>query len=139
MIPSPPPPPSGRPPFDLLGGTAVVNRLAENFYDLMEAHEPALARLHECDADGRVARRSRDAFAMFLRFWLGGPRDYLDLHGHPRLRMRHGHLPVDAGMRDAWLRCMRSALDAQQVTGEVRTFLDERFSQVAEHLRNRAE
>jgi hemoglobin len=50
--------------------------------------------------------------------------------------MRHGHLPVDTGMRDAWLRSMRKALDARGVTGGLRRFLEERFAQVADFLRN---
>jgi hemoglobin len=51
--------------------------------------------------------------------------------------MRHAHVPVDEAMRDAWLRCMRHALDAEGVTGEIRGFLDGRFTEVADFLRNR--
>jgi hemoglobin len=39
-------------------------------------------------------------------------------------------------MRDAWLRCMYTALDEHGVTGEVRTFLDTRFADVADFMRN---
>jgi hemoglobin len=45
-------------------------------------------------------------------------------------------VPVDPSMRDAWVRCMRIALDAEGVTGEVRAFLDARFAEVADFLRN---
>ena len=50
--------------------------------------------------------------------------------------MRHGRVPVDIAMRDAWLRCMTAAMDAHAVTGEVRAFLDGRFAEVADFLRN---
>lgn len=123
-------------PFQALGGADRVNALVEKFYDVMSEREPELARLHPCDPDGRVARVPRDRFALFLIGWLGGPEDYIEKFGHPRLRMRHGRVPVNIAMRDAWLRCMTAALDAEGVTAEVRTFLDARFAEVADFLRN---
>ena len=123
-------------PFELLGGAERVRALVETFYDVMSEHEPALARLHPCTPEGAVARSSRDRFALFLIGWLGGPQDYIAQHGHPRLRMRHAHVPVDEAMRDAWLRSMTAALDTHGVAGELRSFLDERFAQVADFMRN---
>lgn len=123
-------------PFARLGGADKVRALVERFYDAMRDHEPALARLHACDAAGRVSRDSRDRFAMFLIGWLGGPQDYMKQHGHPRLRMRHGKVPVDVAMRDAWMRSMRRAMDAEAIEGELREFLETRFADVADFLRN---
>jgi hemoglobin len=123
-------------PHDRLGGTPAVRILVERFYDAMGTDEPALARLHACDEQGRVDSRTRERFGLFLIGWLGGPQDYLAQHGHPRLRMRHGHVPVDTKMRDAWLRCMGRALDESGVTGPLRRFLDARLSEVADFLRN---
>ena len=125
-----------RTPFDLIGGADKVRALVESFYDIMSEREPALARLHACDPDGKVDRGSRDRFAMFLVGWLGGPQDYIVQHGHPRLRMRHGRVAVNLAMRDAWLRCMQTALDEHAIKGEVRTFLDARFAEVADFMRN---
>lgn len=126
-------------PFARLGGEESVRRLAESFYDQMEATEPELARLHELDEHGRVSRRSRDNFGLFLIEWLGGPRNFSATRGHPRLRMRHGRIEIGEGMRDAWLRTMTRALDSQGVTGDVRGFLDARFAEVANFLRNVSE
>ena len=123
-------------PFELLGGAAVVRRIAERFYDHMDAHEPALARLHPLDAEQRVTAEARERFGLFLVGWLGGPQEYIERFGHPRLRMRHGRVPVNDAMRDAWLRSMAAALDAEGVEGPVRAFLDERFAHVADFLRN---
>jgi len=125
-----------RTPFEMVGGREVVLALAEAFYDAMEV-EPELLKVHTLDEAGRVSRASRDRFGMFLIGWLGGPDDYVATHGHPRLRMRHGHVPVDEAMRDAWLRSMQRAMDQQKITGEVRAFLDARFAHVANFLRNR--
>jgi hemoglobin len=125
--------------FDLIGGAERVRALVERFYDVMSEHEPELARLHQCDEHGRVAREARDRFALFLIGWLGGPQDYMAIHGHPRLRLRHARVPVGVNLRDAWLRSMQRALDAEDVHGEVRVFLDNRFAEVADFLRNVAE
>ncbi|HEY3805332.1 MAG TPA: group II truncated hemoglobin [Kofleriaceae bacterium] len=123
-------------PFEQLGGADRVKTLVERFYDHMSEHEPVLAKLHPCDEAGKVARVNRDRFALFLIGWLGGPDDYIQQHGHPRLRMRHGRVPVDEAMRDAWLRSMTAAMDAEGITGDVRQFLDTRFAEVADFMRN---
>jgi hemoglobin len=125
-------------PFARLGGEERVRAIVERFYDVMGEREPALARLHACDEEGRVSRESRDRFALFFIGWLGGPQDYIATHGHPRLRMRHAKVTVNVPMRDAWLRSMSSALDDSGVTGDVRAFLDARLGEVADFLRNDA-
>lgn len=123
-------------PFELLGGADRVRALVERFYDIMSEREPALAKLHVCDEAGHVAREPRDRFAMFLIGWLGGPQDYIATHGHPRLRMRHARVAVDIAMRDAWLRCMSAAMDAEGIGERVRAYLDARFAEVADFMRN---
>jgi hemoglobin len=123
-------------PFVRLGGEEPVRRLVTRFYDHMDASEPALAALHERDERGQVSPRARQNFALFLIEWLGGPRNFSATRGHPRLRMRHAHVPVTEQMRDAWLRCMAQALDDEGVIGDVRGFLDTRLAEVANFLRN---
>ncbi|MBA3541575.1 MAG: cyanoglobin, partial [Deltaproteobacteria bacterium] len=39
-------------------------------------------------------------------------------------------------MRDAWLRCMTVAMDAEALDGPLRAFLDKRFAEVADFMRN---
>jgi hemoglobin len=124
-------------PFDELGGEANVRALVERFYDAMDRTEPTLARLHACDEAGRVSRESRARFALFLIGWLGGPQDYVAQHGHPRLRMRHARVAVDVAMRDAWMRCMTIALEESGVSPELRSYLEPRFGEVADFMRNR--
>ncbi len=122
-------------PFQRIGGEEAVRALVASFYDIMDETEPALARLHVLE-DGKVSRGTRERFGLFLIGWLGGPQHYIERHGHPRLRMRHGHVPVDIAMRDAWMRCMNKAMDARGVTGGLRRFLEERFAQTADFMRN---
>lgn len=123
-------------PYQELGGREAVLKLVERFYDLMEQTEPGLAAVHEVDAQGKISRRNRDRFGSFLLGWLGGPDDYVRANGHPRLRMRHGRVPVDSAQRDAWLRCMYAALDECDTPLPVRSFLRQRFAEVADFLRN---
>lgn len=120
-----------------MGGEQGVRAVVERFYDAMTELEPALARLHPCDERGHVERASRDKFALFFIGWLGGPQDYIAQHGHPRLRMRHGHVPVDTAMAHAWMRCMMHALVAQGVEPDVRDFLEARLKDLTMFLRNR--
>jgi hemoglobin len=124
-------------PFDRLGGAERVRAIVEAFYDAMSDLEPALAALHPRDEAGRVARASRDRFALFFIGWLGGPQDYVAAHGHPRLRMRHAAVPVDDAMAAAWMRCMSAAFDRENVAADVRTFLEGKLGELALFLRNR--
>ena len=123
-------------PFQMIGGRAFVERVAARFYEVMERDEPALAAVHRQAAAGGIDPGVKERFALFLVGWLGGPQEYMERHGHPRLRMRHARVPVDASMRDAWLRCMKRALDDCAVSGHVRAFLDQRFAEVANFLMN---
>ncbi|MFN7147792.1 MAG: group II truncated hemoglobin [Myxococcota bacterium] len=126
-------------PYERLGGEQAVRALAERFYDVMERDEPELTAVHRQDTPGKIARESRDRFALFLIGWLGGPQEYMARHGHPRLRMRHFEVPITIAMRDAWLRCMQKALDGAACEPDLRRFLDARFADVADFLRNRPE
>jgi hemoglobin len=60
---------------------------------------------------------------MFLEQYWGGPRTYSDQRGHPRLRMRHMPFKIGPIERDAWLRCMRIAVDEAGLDDEHRAQL----------------
>lgn len=123
-------------PYQRLGGREAVLALAEAFYDDMEVHELALTAVHHQEPPGKISRRSRDRFGLFLVGWLGGPQDYMEQHGHPRLRMRHARVPIGIELRDAWLRSMARAMESRSVAPEVRSYLTTRFAEVADFLRN---
>lgn len=123
-------------PYDLLGGREPVTALAHAFYDVMERDEQELTALHRQNERGGVHTEIRERFALFLVGWLGGPQEYIAQHGHPRLRMRHARVPVDERMRDAWLRTMHRAMDERGIDGPVREFLERRFADVADFMRN---
>lgn len=118
-------------PYDALGGDSACRALADAFYDEIAA-DPSMARLHPKDLT-----TSRQKFYEFLSGWLGGPQIYIQKHGHPRLRMRHAPFPIGLHEVEAWLACMAKALDNQGITGELRTFLDARFTHTAHFMQNR--
>lgn len=128
--------PSTTSPYELIGGEAAVRSLVQRFYAHMAAHEPALTRTHRCDDNGLIAADVQDRFGLFLIGWLGGPQTYTATHGHPRLRMRHGHVAIDSELRDAWLRCMNAAINAGNFDEEVLAHLRHAFAQMADFLRN---
>ena len=64
---------------------------------------------------------AEERLRMFLEQYWGGPRTYSDQRGHPRLRMRHAPFRIGPLERDAWLRCMRIAVDEAGLTPRTAT------------------
>ncbi len=79
---------------------------------------------------------AEERLAEFLLFRLGGSTRYLEMRGHPRLRMRHVHFQIGTAERDRWLELMGAAMEETEVPASARLFLDPFFSQVADFLRN---
>ena len=89
-----------------VGGHQVFENLASHFYALITV-DPILRPMYpEEDLKGSARR-----LMMFLEQYWGGPKTYGEERGHPRLRMRHAEFHIDEAARDAWLRCMKSAVD----------------------------
>lgn len=82
---------------------------------------------------------SEERLAEFLLFRLGGSTRYLEMRGHPQLRMRHIPFKIGISERDRWLQLMTSAMEETGVPSAVRGFLDPFFAQVADFMRNQAD
>ena len=82
-------------------------------------------------------KASREKLFLFLSGWLGGPQLYVEKFGHPMLRARHLPFSIGTVERDEWLWCMERALGEATMPEELRAFLWQRFSQLADHMRNR--
>ena len=121
-------------PYELLGGADGVRTLVERFYQLMDTLPEAarIRALHPGDLGG-----STDKLYKFLSGWLGGPPLYTEEFGHPMLRARHLPFPIESEDRDAWLLCMKRALDEVKLDPLVRMQLDQAFYKTADHMRNR--
>ena len=79
--------------------------IVSRFYELVGDDEVLRPLYPEEDLDG-----AEDRLRMFLEQYWGGPRTYSDQRGHPRLRMRHAPFRIGPIERDAWLRCMHTAV-----------------------------
>ena len=119
--------------YQLIGGDAGIRRLVDRFYDLMDTAPEAatIRRLHATSL-----KASREKLYLFLTGWTGGPPAYVEKYGHPRLRARHLPFRISARERDEWMWCMDRALAEHEMPAELRSHLRERFSQLADHMRN---
>lgn len=91
--------------YDEVGGHATFEAITKRFYEEV-ARDDVLRPMYPEEDLGPAARRLR----MFLEQYWGGPHTYSDERGHPRLRMRHASYHISAIERDAWLRCMTTAI-----------------------------
>ena len=121
------------PHFERLGGAAAVARLVDAFYRAMDtrADARAIRAMHEPDLTATKA-----VLVAYLGEWLGGPKQYSAQRGPPRLRRVHQPFVIDAAARDAWMACMRQALDDTGTEAALRDKLLAAFAKVAEHLKH---
>ncbi|MDA0662710.1 MAG: group II truncated hemoglobin [Proteobacteria bacterium] len=119
--------------FERIGGSGVVDVLVERFYGNMDTLPEAagIRAMHQPDL-GPV----KDVLKRYFTEWLGGPPLYSTERGHPRLRMRHMHVRIGIAERDAWLRCMRGALDDAVADDAARADIYRALSGLADHMRN---
>jgi hemoglobin len=104
-------------------GEDGFRRLIAAFYSQVPG-DPILGPMYPANDLAGAEERLRD----FLIFRFGGPPDYLDKRGHPRLRMRHAPFPVTEAARDRWMQLMNNALAQAALPSEaehtLRTFFD---------------
>lgn len=121
-------------PYQRLGGEAAVRQLVDRFYELMDTLPEAqtIRALHLNDLSG-----SSDKLFKFLSGWLGGPQLYTQEYGHPRLRARHMPFPIDEAARDAWMLCMKKAIDEMEIDDALLTqHLIQSLFKTADFMRN---
>ena len=119
--------------FERIGGQPAVARLVDRFYDEMEQNPSAAALrgLHATDLAG-----IREVLKLYLSEWLGGPRAYSLVRGHPRLRARHLPFAIGIPERDAWLACMRTALADTISDQDARLAIYGAMERLADFMRN---
>lgn len=80
---------------------------------------------------------AEERLRLFLIFRCGGPQDYLQHRGHPKLRLRHAPFAVDQHARDRWMQLMHNAITECRFSEEVSTVLRSFLGNVATFLMNR--
>ena len=124
--------------YDLVGGTPFFRRLVDQFYVGVEADPPLRALYPEDLGPGK------EHLALFLAQYWGGPGEYSEQRGHPRLRMRHFPFSIGDAERDAWVRHMTDAVSetvptaglAPEVATAVEATLLDYFENAASFLIN---
>src|SRR5690242_2703384 len=122
--------------YDAVGGAETFNTIVSRFYAQVPEDEILRELYPEDDIDGAEER-----LRLFLEQYWGGPRTYSDQRGHPRLRMRHAPFRIGFLERDAWLRCMHTAvasIDAQTLDDRHRKALLDYFQMAADSMVNSA-
>ncbi|WP_028926372.1 globin [Pseudonocardia acaciae] len=114
-----------------VGGAETFRAIVGRFYQLV-AEDPVLRPIYPEQDLGPAEDRLR----MFLEQYWGGPRTYSEQRGHPRLRMRHAPFRIGPIERDAWLRCMRIAVDEANLDDEHRKVLWQYLEMAAASLVN---
>ena len=94
-------------PYEEFGGPDFFEALVADFYTGVAA-DPDLRPMYPEEDLGPAQRRLR----MFLEQYWGGPTDYQELRGHPRLRARHMPFKIDRDARERWLKHMRVAVES---------------------------
>jgi hemoglobin len=120
--------------YDEVGGAETFRTIVSTFYNLVRDDEILRPLYPDDDLDGAEVR-----LRMFLEQYWGGPRTYSEQRGHPRLRMRHAPFRVGPFERDAWLRCMHTAIaeiDPQTLDDAHRQAMLEYFKMAAESMIN---
>jgi hemoglobin len=118
--------------FELIGEDGF-RRLVAAFYAQVPG-DPILGPMYPQDDMAGAEERLRG----FLIFRFGGPADYIEQRGHPRLRMRHAPFPVTQAARDRWVLLMSRALEQAALPAEAEALLREFFESVATFLINRS-
>ncbi|MET4044720.1 group II truncated hemoglobin [Bradyrhizobium sp. RT6a] len=120
--------------FERIGGSATINRLVDRFYERMDTlPEAKIIRAMHADDLGLI----RDVLKRYLTEWTGGPKLYSVEKGHPRLRQRHIGFAIGDAERDAWMLCMRGALEETVVGTAARQDLERALTRLADWMRNR--
>ncbi|KQL47114.1 globin [Brevibacillus choshinensis] len=122
-----------RTPYEMIGGADTLARLVDIFYDHVKQH-PDISPLFPDDFTEVKERQYQ-----FLTQFLGGPTLYSDLHGHPMLRARHMRFPIGTVQAEAWLSCMKKAMDETGLEDNIRQQIFDRLRLTAHHMVNQWE
>ena len=121
------------PHFETIGGEAAIIQLVEKFYHYMNTLPEAagIRTMHAADLS-----HTKKILVQFLIEWLGGPKVYSAEHGHPSLRKRHMHFPIGEVESNAWMSCMRHAMEDVVSNATLRQQLEQSFTKTANFIRN---
>lgn len=119
--------------FERIGGAIVIDRLVETFYRRMD-ELPEARRIRAMHAGDLSS--TKNLLKRYLSEWMGGPKLYSAEKGHPRLRQRHLGFKIGEEERDAWLLCMKDALEETVADPEAKDKIFVLLAKLANWMRN---
>lgn len=119
--------------FDMVGGEPTFQKLVDIFYARVEADEELRPMFPDDLEPGK-----RWQYLFLMQFW-GGPAQYAQERGHPRLRMRHAPFPIDSSARDAWVGHMLAAIDEVGIQEPARSQMRDYFERGATFMINQSD
>lgn len=116
--------------YDQIGGARTIEKLVEAFYPRVYRH-PELRPLFP---DGVEAIKAKQL--LFLTQFTGGPALYTDKYGFGNMKLMHERFEITPQRADAWLTCMREAMDDIGLGGHARTLLYQLLDKAAHRFVN---
>jgi hemoglobin len=116
--------------YAAIGGEPTFRKLVDCFYAYVEA-DPLLRPMFPPDLE-----EGKRWQLLFLMQRFGGPSQYQQERGHPRLRMRHQPFAINQAAQQAWLGHMLRALDEVSIAEPARTLLRDFFTEGAAFMVN---
>lgn len=116
--------------YEAIGGYEKISELVEAFYARVAKH-PDLYPIFPDDLTETARKQTQ-----FLTQFFGGPPLYMEEHGHPMLRRRHLEFPITPARKDAWVQCMKSAIDEVEIPDPYRSVIIDRLTLTAQHMMN---
>ncbi len=124
--------------YDLIGGEEGIIKLVNAFYNIVETR-PEGHKLHLLHLRGNGIAHSRVEQFNFLSGFLGGPKLYVEKHGHSNVRSMHEHVEINSEAKEIWLKCMSMAIDKVGIAPTIKEKLMSNFTAIAERLVNRSD
>ena len=117
--------------YKAAGGLEGITKLVHDFYDFMGTLPEAkhIRSMHKDDLT-----ESRKKLTYFLSGWMGGPRIYAETFGPLSIPMSHKHLTIDRNSVEAWLLCMKIAIDKQSYDDAFKKYLLKQLRFPAERI-----
>lgn len=106
--------------YQAAGGIDGLQRLAADFYRLMD-ERPDAAQLREMHGEDLAV--VSDKLACFFSGWLGGPKLFSERYGPIALPAFHAQWVIDERLSQSWLDCMAAAIAQQPFAPDFAEYL----------------
>ena len=106
--------------YKAAGELEGIQTLVDSFYHYMSNLEEA-KHIRAMHKDNLTEARKRLSY--FLSAWLGGPRLYSENYGSISIPSFHAAFPINQQDSEAWLLCMKKAIDDQPYEQAFKSYL----------------